>query len=410
MFKQLSNFFNTWKYESAIFIFLMVAGLSIIQSIFYVASWPFSFYLLSYDLGSGSRLLIGSIFNFIFNGFLPYEQIGLIVFCFTTLLCFLVSLFLGKLLKLSEKSSNNIGIIYLILLYLASPVKISTYFSGALMGYLEIYVFAIVLLIIYLFLNSKQNWLFWVITSILCLICMAIHQVFMFILFPIILALMIYNLYENKWKKNLLIGTIFVCCVVGISFLYFQFFSSINVPNVDDLVAILLKKTDLSYSVEYLKLPLVCEYFAPLKQKFFGTMIYASKNLFNPIVLFFTCIFFSPLFLIFRNIWKNIINNSVEKSGKVVFISMQACSLFFVPSFALTCDWGRWFIWLVTFEFALLFILYWKQCKPVVDAIDCFGVFVRDNKFIMGLLLLFFMIFQISLFNIINGFGFLYSL
>lgn len=397
------NFFSEWKYEIAIFIFLITFGLFVAPSFCYVAKWPFSFYLLDYKLGFGSRLLIGSIFNFIFKGFLRYETVGLIVFCFTSFFCLLISLFLGKIVKRAEKSERNLGVLFLVLLYLALPTRFSSYFHPDFMGYLEIYIFGLVLLMIYLFLNKRQNWLFWGLISLLCAVCVAIHQVFLCIMFPIIFAIMIYNLYENKWKKDTLIGTLAVCIVTSIAFLYFQFFSSLNVP-LNTLILIASKRTNLYCEYSYLHLLFNCEYYASIYDKFVGTMTYVIKNIFNPILLTSAVVIFSPLFIILGKIWKNIYKNCEEKTEKTTFNLILSCNLLFLPVFIMACDWGRWFIWFVTFQFAVLFVLYWKQNKSVVLAIEQFGDFVKENQFLMVLLLLFYMIMYMNLFNIIMGF------
>lgn len=404
MSKHITNFFKRWKYESAIFVFLMISGMYISTSFFHVAHWPFAFYLLDYNVGSGSRLLIGSIFNFIFKGFLNFPLVGLIVFCFLSFLCFIISIFLGRLLRFSDKIGNNTGLIFLVLMYLASPGRISQYFAYNLIGYFEIYLFALVLLMIYIFLNHKQNCFFWFTISALCILSMAIHQVFIFIMFPIMLSLMIYNLYEKKWEKSILLGTIFVCIVTVISFLYFQFFSRLNVHTLNELVSIVIHKTNLYYPVEALKIPYKCEYFDSTKEKLIGTMLYAIKNLFKPIFLILVCFFLLPIFSVLNSIWKNIYKNCNDKSEKIIFVLMQSCGLAFLPAFILACDWGRWFFWYLTFQFILLFILYWKESKPAVLAINTLGEFVHNNKFIMGLLLLYLMIFYIDIFNIIAGF------
>lgn len=409
MIKQITNFIKQWQYETAIFTFFMLTGLSVTESFSHVSSWPYAFYLLTYKFGFGSRLLIGTIYDFIFKGHLNPDVIGIITFLLTTFLCLIISIYLGKIIKSSEKSEgNNIGILFLILLYLATPARFSSYFFPTFVGYLEIYAFGLVLLMIYMLLNSKQNVLFWGVLALLSAISMAIHQVFFFILFPIIMSTMIYNLYEKKWDKKTLIGTIFVCLITAISFVYFQFFSSINIPNVDELTAIISKKTKLISSIDYLKMVLGCEYFSTLQQKLFNTMNIAFTTLFKPILLILTIVFFTPLFLIIKNIWNNIYKNCADKHEKKVYVLMQLCTLLFVPVFALACDWGRWFIWLVTFQFVMLYILYWKQSKPALTAIEGFGNFVKNNKFIMGLLLIYYMIFQITLFSIISGFSCLY--
>lgn len=402
MRNNLVNFFKKWSYESFIFIFFIFHGLRLTDGKFLIPAWPYTFYLLSYDLGHGSRLLIGTIFNLIFHNFLPYKTVTTIVTIFTLIICLLVSVLLGRLLKLADKKAESTGICFLVLLYLALPTKISAYFSDTLLGYFEIYIFPIVIAIICLLTTRKQNWGFWILVSVLCFICLAIHQGFLFILFPLVLALMIYNLRENNQGRKTMLGTILVCAVVAISFIYFQFFSKLNFKTVEELIAVVFHRTDVTYNINFLKQPYNCEYYDSLYQKLIGTMIYALKNIFDPSHLAFAVIFFTPVFIVIKKIWDGIYANCQSEAEKKTYKLMQACGLLFIPLFALACDWGRWTFWLINYQFAMIFVLYWWNSKPLIIAMQELSEFVKTNKFMLGLFLIFAMLIKFDIFSIVK--------
>lgn len=402
MRNNLVNFFKKWSYEGFIFIFFLLHGLRITSGRFQIAYWPYSFYLLSYDIGHGSRLLIGTIFNLIFHNFIPFKIATELVLTFTVMVCLLISILLGKLLKLADKKAESAGICFLVLLYLALPMKFSAYFSNVMLGYFETYIFPIVIAIIYLFIAKKQNWGFWILVSILCFICMAIHQVFLFILFPLILSTMIYNLRENNGGRKTILGTILVCAVVAISFIYFQFFSKLNFKTLSELVTFVSQRTDVIFNPSFIIQPYNCEYYSSTYQKLIGTMIYAFKNLLNPVVIPSAIIFLTPVFIIIKRIWNGIYANCQNENEKKTYKLMQACTLLFIPAFALACDWGRWTLWLVTYQFAIVFVLYRWNSKPLIKSMQEFSEFVKTNKFMLGLFLIFAMLIKFDLFNIVR--------
>jgi len=265
-----------------------------------------------------------------------------------------------------------------------------------------------IFLLIYLFFKCKnQNAPFWITVSILSFLGIATYQGYMFLIFPVILGLMIYNLYEKEFDKKIIIGTAATAITTVSSLLYFEYFTKLKVQSLEQLIQIAMSRTNatidhrlilFAYRGEYFKTPM-------------DTCLYAMKaglhEMFYIPHLIFVFILFIPLYLTFKYIWKNIFSNCQSATEKNTYKLILSCVLFFIPMFILACDWGRWFFWLLTFNFAILFILYMKNSEPVITAINNFGALVKEKFFLFGIMLLFYMILHVDLYNIVRGFSIL---
>lgn len=371
-----------------IFAFLIVSGLMVTDN-FTVDWWVKPFYFLSYKYGFCSKMLIGTIVNCIFGNSVSEPLIKVIAAFAIVVLCFLIALFFGKILRVAEQRGSNWGIYFIVLLYLACPARISNYFAPAFNGRFEVYIFMLVLLALYIFFTKKQDFKFWLSMSLICLLCTVIHQIFIFIFFPIILALMIYNLYEQQFNKETVFGTFAVCTTTAISFLYFQFFAKFNIINEKMLMDIINSRYYYYRELSALHDPIICEYYSTLKDQTFQLVVQYMPALFYKALL--TFILLIPLFFVFIVIWRNAYKNCIDNKSKILLIAMQMCGLIYIPTFIFACDWGRWIFFFITFQFALLFILWYKKCQPIVTAIESIGDYCKEHIFIAAILLLYLM-------------------
>jgi len=385
------------KYELAIFAMLILNGYLLkIKTGMGLAVWVQPFYALSYKYGFVSKALIGQITNIIFPRYIPMNGILVIVNLFTVLLCVAIAMFMGNLLKMAEKRNKKKEMYILVLLYLVSPGNVSTYFASGFSGRLEIFIAALVLFGVYLINKGLKTSASWFALAVICIVSNAIHHVFIFIAFPIILALVIYNLYESGFESKTMKYALLLCSVTCISFLYFQFFASIGIENVDVLVETLSERTDLIVG----KTPLYIEYFASAAELTFGTM---SRHMPELLIIFLiNIILLSPLLGSFVFIWRKAMSYCSNKNEKTMLILMQLSGLLFVPAFVLTIDWGRWSVWYISFQFVIIFTLWAKQFSPILLAIQNFIDRVSKDYVVLGLVFLY-------LFNL-NGVSELYLL
>lgn len=353
---------------------------------YYWGFWIRPFYFLSYKYGFCSKMMIGTILNLAFGNSLCLKSIQIIYISFTIFLLFIIALFLGKILKKAEERKSNWGIYFLVLLYLASPVKFSNYFAPRLIGRFDIYNFALTLLAIYLlFTKSSKTWT-WILLSIICFLGMAIHHSFIFIFFPMILVLIIYEIYEKKLTKINLLGSISAFIITITSFLYFQFMSKSHLV-VDK--KILLEIIDNKVGKYYFRWPIEFEYFLDLKNQIIVNMLSYFPVLVPKMILTFFFLF--PLILIFIIIWKNIYKQCYDKNAKSLLIKILSCNIFYIPPFLFANDWGRWLFFFITFQFITLFILWYKNFIPVVQVINQSGEYIKRNFFVATMLIMYLM-------------------
>lgn len=387
------SFVKKWESEAVIFLFLMLSAYSY-ASPTGLAGWQTIFYTADYSLGFCSRLFIGSIMNLIFPNFIPAAAVSLIVFVFTALVCLFAAVLLGRVLKIASRRGQLYPIALMVLIYLAMPTRISCYFmAGEYFGKMEIFLFPLMLLAVILLLCRKLDTKLFAALAAICLLGCTIYQAFIFLCFPIVLALLIYNFFESGFNKRVFWGSFAVCAVAAAAFLYFQLLGKITSADAQAVAEALQSKTDLKIiddAVFYEYFSSFSQFFSDLQSGRFEKLLWMMI----PDILLL-----SPVIFAFLYIWiKALI--SADKRTRLMLILTQVCSAAFLPIYVITCDWGRWNVCFIMFQFILLFSLWYKQCKPITDALYSLAALSRRHMPLTILVLIY--LFSLDLHTVAN--------
>lgn len=324
--------------------------------------WTSGWYAMDYSMGFGSRLLIGSLLHLFYPDFLPADAAyHFVIITLIVIFVVMLVLFAYSIYKAPFTASRN-GLALMMIFYLASPGSIAYLWSTEILGRFDTYLVLLILLSVLLWLCTSSYMLRCLLILILGSLCLAIHQVFLFLYFPVLFTMLLlplefslststYNLSNTQKEKaaatkltketrrNLLSGFL-VILVLVVQLLYYQFGTSLSIGSSQELAALLTSRTDLPV----MENALYFEYFASFREMLSAVVMNEIGERIRYTVIAF--LFLSPLFfyygLFLVKVWKAEKKDSQTTCEKAVLILMPLSLLSFLPAFLLTKDWGRW--------------------------------------------------------------------
>ncbi|HTK81740.1 MAG TPA: hypothetical protein VL633_05565 [Bacteroidota bacterium] len=303
-----------------------------------------SHWVLSYDYGLIRRGLVGAIFKM----WMPIVTIEGVHTVALVAYCTLLALLLVVFYVLIRNKEKNGRLFRIILLFCACPATLALAAHG--LGRFDLFLTILMFLILTLLSIDKVLWL----VPVLATAGMFVHESFMILYAPTILATMIF-LYGRKKSANLLaVFVVTVICVAG-SFVALYKFG--NPPFKYDEFAPLLQEraafpiTELSIRECYFSIR--------------DHLDLASSSLYDVGSIVNVCmavLMLSPMILILLNLWSHAVKNSgnLRKFCLMMFLATLS-GLLLIP---LATDYGRWLSAIVFCNFFAVFFLM---------SIDVFG-------------------------------------
>lgn len=301
--------------------------------------WPAYNYFIGFETGFGGRKLIGTVCNLLFPGYVRVPLIQTIVIVANVLLMALTILFAAKCLSRIEAKPQ---LVFLLTIYLIAPFSILEWFyTGMSVIFMETYQMIIILVWLLLFINHHQKGWFHIVTILMVIVCVLIHHTFCCCFFPLVVALLVYEVFEGKQlsRKGVILASS-VCVTTAILLASIWLFSRMNIP-IDALRARLDMKAESGILTQE---PCALEMLYYMSNS--GNAIYNLDYLYNQKLLEFliTVVLLSPLFavLLFPMIYAT--HRAKMTPLKWRYIIMSVVLMFFpLPIFFLATDYGRWF-------------------------------------------------------------------
>lgn len=337
--------------------------------------WNTAWYALDYSLGFGSRLFIGSFLKLIFPDFLPAGAVYTFVLLTTMLLLLLLSCILGYGLRKTEGSPAQTGLLLLMAFYLLSPGSPAYLWTTENIGRFDLFLLFFTLIAAVFYLKISSPILRLLLLTVMGLVALSIHQAFMFIFFPLLFTMYVQTAAEQSAKKYWILNIICIL-ILGFVFLYFQLFSGLKPTSMEELTGLLSSRTDLEIN----EVALSYEYFMPL-----GTAIQdlVLNHLSERIRYgFVTLLLLSPLLLLYGFLWKNIIKQAQSRTQRMIYLFLLLSHLCFLPAFALTIDWGRWFGAFLTVQALQIVLLAAKKDAAVLSALTALSAAFRRHPYL----------------------------
>lgn len=395
MIKKAKIFLYTFRHEFLISLLLFFTLLCQLPDRLH--DWNSAWYAMDYSLGFDSRLFIGSLLHIFYPDFLPAEAAYTFVFLSLILLLLMLSYVLGYALRQTEMtpagqpfakagqpfakipfgkySQAGKGLLLLIAFYLLCPGSPSYLWTSENMGRFDAYLLLVTLAAIICCFHISSPWLQLIPITLAGLIALSIHQAFLFLFFPLLFTLYMKAADGKRTSKAYIISAFAAMAVMGMAFLYFQFFSHIRIPSCEELVFLLSSRTDLPIS----EVALNYEYFSTVAQSSSDLVL----NLLGERIRYglVTLFLLSPLAALYLYVWFHILKSAMKKE-KWIYILLLLSHLCFVPAFLLTIDWGRWFGAFLTMQALQIVVLAAKKDVPVLSALHSLEGAFRKHPYL----------------------------
>jgi len=209
----------------------------------------------------------------------------------------------------------------------------------------------------------------------------AIHQVYVFLFFSVILCMLFYEVIDNKWKKSYIAWSMVVVLTACATFIFFQFYASSNIT-MEELRAIIETKSNIPFKESVFQF----EYFYEMKDHMQILMIPNYGQLLRDGCL--TLMLLVPVILVYIYIWQH----SVRKASGAYRVQLLLIALLIatcIPSFVMTYDWWRWISAVSISQFLIILILLHIKNEFIMDAVEQVSLFFKKRKWLFLLMVLF---------------------
>ncbi|MCL2295418.1 MAG: hypothetical protein FWC36_11250 [Spirochaetes bacterium] len=341
------------KYEVGIFSFLFVQLLAMAPKFDNLNSLVANSFLLSYRYGVSSRGFLGTVVDFLSNGeFISKYFVWHFIFCSTVFLIFLISVYLGYLIK-NSKDDIKPFVLFLSLLLLTCFASPSTYLTAQNFGRSEMYALIYMLLLVAVIDNQYLKWFI----PLLALFTISTHLILVFFYIPFIFILLFYKLPEKKSY----IALFFVSFVVVVSsfILYLLFAKQTFVfPDAVAFLEYLKTKTD----IEFLLFDIHMIFFAEFHEHLLGWKDRVSLMFKGNLSVLINL----PLIVLFAYFWISCFLQEKQRYMKIFFVLPVLLFIYHIPVFFLFYDFARWMVMIILIQFVLIFYLIYVKNNTVL--------------------------------------------
>lgn len=368
--KKISTFLQRFALELAVFIMLTM------QMIFSVVptinGWVGAWYCVDYSLGFSSRMFIASLLHLFCGAYIPERVAYYFIICSFLVLFALLAYLIGYCVKQCRDNVSKVAIAMLAGLYFACPGSPGYLWTNENMGRLDLYLFIFSMVMMVIFFNLKNKYISFVLYGVLVIACMLTHQVYLFLFSPVLLVILLYELYEDKFTKKTVIPVAVIGLIICVFFVYLQFLSQAQI-----------KFDDVNEMTEVVKTmggaPTVA---GTLEEEYFWD--FSNHVLVNYLpdirertrTGIFTVFLLIPLFAVIGYVWHLVIKDTTDKKERFKYRLMMLTNLSYVPTFLLLVDWGRWFGAYFSVQLLLFLVLIGKRDVHVMNGLKKFGELV----------------------------------
>ena len=194
-----------------------------------VSIWVYQFYLCDYKVGFCSRLLIGAVITH-FTDIVSTDLMNTIINTAVVLSLFLQSLIVAVILRIAMKRGSMLGC-FITLLFLCNPLAVTE--NMRMPGQIDVYL--LVLFLLWSF--SYRTPLVYIVSPLICFVCMAIHYEFVLTFLPPMLILLLYRAvaWPNKRARFISAFTFVLCAIISaVLLIWFVFFSTSHLRLTED--------------------------------------------------------------------------------------------------------------------------------------------------------------------------------
>lgn len=344
-----------------------------------INDWGALWYATDYSMGFGSRFFIGTVLRLFYNDYLEANVVFVFCLVFTIITIGIVSLFANKLYEECEEK-NKLALVYIWALLLVSPGSVIGMWQSGNFGRLEFWGFLIGLVCILVYSIHGLNTKTFLAITILSCISIAIYQGNIFMYYPLICMIFIWEITNSNGDFTKVLFGIINIVLTGISFLLFQFFSYTSFESASEMASFLSEKTNLPIAERAIDL----ELFQPFSVTYNSISLnFLSGNELPREKGFITIILLCPIIILFIGLYSRCViayrknDSSILHAPYLYFISLLAT---IIPQFAFNVDWGRWMLSENIVLFSGFIFLLWKKDDGAIQASSALSDWIKHHK------------------------------
>lgn len=339
--------------------------------------------ILAFHYGYGfiSRGLLGTAYLFL-DRILPFDILnyaGVVnVTLVATSVIVIVFLLLSFLIlkKCRDEYLTDAG--YLLIFF--AMFFVSMFYSVRNFGRPDVYMMFFTFLGLMLLICEKAEWLL----IPLSIISVMIHQGYVFMFYNIFMYLLFYKAYQSSGKKRKKYALILCISFLAVSalFLYFNFFSHVNGPEIYDEVIELAAKLgpegevfDILVNHEILGID-------PWEQEW-------PQHIYNFIELPIFCLFMLPYLILGVRLFRSILSDAPTKADRFLYAMLPAGMITTLPCYILKIDYGRWLFADVAYLSLVVLALYALKDALVTQKVHALMEDLRSRYAYSSLLLVY---------------------
>lgn len=291
-------------------------------------------FAFSYKYGFISRGLLGTVWG-LADKVLPFSIMNFkAIYGFTGFVTFFffVVLFFWYYGCMKKCKPSHIGVMQN-LIVLLSMFSFPMFVTEENFGRLDVYLMIFTILCCILLVEEKAEWLI----VPVCIVCVLLHQGFVFMNVNIVLVLLVYKIVMKKGRTRRKYIAIFLCTFLSISifFLYFEFFSHMQGAEIYDEVVKLAKS--LSQDGKSFAESLV-------NHEILGKDVFGDEyiyHLINYIQAPMFVVLYLPYLIIFVLFFRRLLRG--QKGGqRLAYLAVLFGAVTLLPEIILKVDYGRY--------------------------------------------------------------------
>lgn len=179
-------------------------------------------YVINYDCGYSSRLLVGAVFSLFFKDTLNVDVLSVTLLIIYLIMCFCLSLFINNYIKKTKFEAIGIYAVFMILC--PAFISLVNYF-----GILDIFWIFCTMGALWVVDKKGLRWL----VPLFCIIGLAVHEVFLTTYLPVIAIAVLYQFAKKPDTSNL-IYAILCAVIIGAFSVYFFFIGDSTMKMTSD--------------------------------------------------------------------------------------------------------------------------------------------------------------------------------
>lgn len=304
-----------------------------------------AYYFNYFEFGFTQRSFIGTLFYLLFGYYIPQNKFFIYGTIFYAGCFLLLAYLLSRLFKEYRKKVNDDKsyIPYLLFFMYLSSAPYLSYVQDMFIYRLDLYGMCLAILSVYCI--YKNRYIFCV--PVLCALGMVNHQIFIFIIFPIVFIAFIYRIFiepEGHFKRNLTAFVLMISVMMGL-FIYFQFFShAFTAISGEEAIRIVRERSggflaDNKYIDGELSI-LTTVIFADVETH---VKTWQNRIVFRQVISTIGRLVYSlPLIVLFFYAFFKSAVYEEDKFKKFIYYAMPFSIVAFLPPYILETDYGRW--------------------------------------------------------------------